>query len=374
MIDSIIDPRDFNGKRIGLYSSFHRKFVVAEDRGNSALNASRDHIGEWETFSVDAVDSETMALKALANDKYVTAENAGNNALIARATSIGDWERFRIVQQNDYTFALQSIVNNRYIRVPDGTGSALIADRLSIGDYEQFNIAWIEIDLHRAVTAFAVNFPDKVKGHTLGILRPSWGILFHTERIIENKLWFYEAFPKTDAATFPDGYQHVWNGVLFDEDGQISADCTIPYKQQGALWWPPIPRMKRRQPVGVTVKSKLTTIIDTQIDTNNQPVSETRYAAFGKMYPPIMVDLSDQRSEANIGPRWVLEIGFADDSERWAVDLGPKIGIFQPRFGMVGYHAGGGAWDDKRYFANIQSRSINEHRRHDGHPQRFDPS
>jgi hypothetical protein len=87
-----------------------------------------------------------------------------------------------------------------------------------------------------------------------------------------------------------------------------------------------------------------------------------------------MVDLTTPQSTENMGWRWVLEVGFENFSERWAVDLGPKVGVFQPRYGMVGYHNGGHSAcgikpepshdcfenvpDDKRYFNNIQSMTI----------------
>ena len=362
---SIFDPRLVNGKRVALYSDYHKKYVVAENSGNSPLNASKSAIGEWEIFTIIAIDGQTLALRSNANGRYVTAENAGNAALIARGTEIGAWERFRLFQRSDNQFSIQAVVNNQYIRVPNGQGSPLMTDRSSVGAYEVFNIAWLDIDLLRAVRAFAVNFPKKVKSHTLGILEADRGILFHTEKIINGKLWFYEAFPKSDRGTFPDGYQHVWNGILIESDGYISGDCTIPYKQGGEHWIPAIPRTHRFQPVGIHVETKRVSSQRFRVSTDGSisPVGTATF--FGVVNPPTMINLSDSRSELNMDRRWVLELGLNGGPERWAVDLGPSIGVFDPKFGMVGYHSASD-WSDKRYFANIHSRSINENRRYDG--------
>ncbi len=226
----------------------------------------------------------------------------------------------------------------------------------------------LKIDFFRAIQAFAVNFPNKIKRHTLGRLEENRGILFHTERIINNKLWLYEAFPKSDRNTFPTGYQHVWNGVILEKDGYISTDCTIPYKQQGALWLPPIPRIHRYQSLGNTaIETKKVNYKDIQISyPSNEIVSTSSVLGYGTIYPPKMLDLSDSASEENMGVRWVLTIAVGASSERWSIDLGPEEGVFQPRYGIVGYHAN---WDDERYFANIQTEDILEDRRHDGTPQ-----
>jgi len=95
---------------------------------------------------------------------------------------------------------------------------------------------------------------------------------------------------------------------------------------------------------------------------------------YGKVYEPIYKDLSDARSEENLGWRWILPIGLIEDSERWFFDLGPQVGVFQPRYGVVGYGVAGGKpqdWADESFCANVQTSSILGDRRFDGSARRL---
>lgn len=276
----------------------------------------------------------------------------------------------------DTTYNLVSAFNGGYldVHIPDSQNGALVQTWGSSGTGKQ-NQQWrlekhtLQFDFVDAIRAFAINFPGRVKGHTLGRLEPDWGILFETDRIIKNKLWLYFAFPKSDLTQFPEGYQHAWDGILLEKSGYISADCTIPYKQTGALWSPPIPRIHRHQKPGSEVVTEVRHVKDTQISyPENKPATPTFSNYFATIYKPIVVDLSDLRSEENMGSRWIVEIGLNNGPERWAFDLGPEPEMFLPRYGAVGYHAADD-WTDKRFFANIQKRSIIENRRHDGTPQ-----
>ena len=110
----------------------------------------------------------------------------------------------------------------------------------------------LQVDLVVVLTAFAVNFPGKVKNYTLGDPPDpikGRGLRFLTDRIIDAKdknsnpkLWIYWAYPKPVSTTYPNGYQSVWDGYVLEEDDYISADCTIPFSQGGSVWVPPIPR------------------------------------------------------------------------------------------------------------------------------------
>jgi hypothetical protein len=371
----------YNGKFIGLYAPSVSRYVCAENAGTSDLRANRTDLGTWETFLIDdRANDGSIAIRAQTGYGYLRT-NLSTGEVLPNA-SASQAERWVLMQLTDSLFALRSRTTNKYLVV--GSNTVLRSDAFEITAAARFQIAWKDIDVWAAMTAFANNFPGKVKKHTKGYLNTTagqnWGIVFHTEYIINQKLWLYEAFPKTGETKYlPYDYQHVWNGIVLQTDGVIGADCTIPYDQQGALWQPPIPRSARYQPVGVEVRTAIVNVLDQQIEPDNDPIPCTNPngcigAVYGTVYPPIMVNLGSPTSTENMGWRWVLELGLGGGSERWAVDLGPNVGIFQPRYGMVGYHAGGGPIfpdpsDDKRFFSDIQVLTPNLHRRHDCHPQ-----
>jgi hypothetical protein len=368
-----------NNKNIGLFAISNQRYVTAENGGAGNIMANRTALGAWESFTIyDQFNDGTVALKAV-NGKYVSCTAAGTGILTPTAPTPGPWEKLIIVQLMDNTFALISWVSGKYVGL-DGTATLIPQSSLRIPAEGRFRIAWKDVDLYAATKAFAGNFPGKVKYCTKGYLNTTpgqnWGILFHTEYVINNKLWFYEAFPKSGDPAFPQGYQHVWNGIILQSDSMIGGDCTVPYLQTGAYWQPPIPRTTRYQPVGVKVNTAAVTITDQQISyPANTVISTTHYSSFGTINLPIMVDLRNTSSQENMGWRWVLELGLSDGPERWAVDLGPSVGIFQPRYGMVGYHSGGSspnfpnAWDDKRFFPKIQTLTPNQDRRFNGMAQ-----
>jgi hypothetical protein len=367
-----------NAKRIALFSATYKKYITAGNGGEAPLNASRSTIGAEEIFVIEVNADDTISLRA-GNNQYVTVENAGEHSLVARASSPGLWEKFLLVHVADSQFGLKAVANSLYLRVRDGNGKPINAEGSVVGDREKINIAWLDNDLYRAFTASAMNFPGRVKGHTKGCISPpgpppDHGIKFIAEQIENGKLWLYWGYPESDLYTWPLGYRHVWDGIELERDGYISADCTIPKDGRGAIWAPPIPRTYRYQPIGVTVQTKTTRVQDTQIECDNTLYMSTCVPHYGVVYEARYMDLSDARSEENLGWRWVLPIGIDTNSERWFFDLGPQVGVFEPRYGTVGY----GAADvkppdppDETFCANIQTSSILEDRRFNGSARRL---
>ena len=71
---------------------------------------------------------------------------------------------------------------------------------------------------------------------------------------------------------------------------------------------------------------------------------------WGRVYTSYMKDLTDYSSIKNMGVRWVIDISYKDFDEVWTMDLGPRIGDFNPKYAVVAYES-----ESKTVVANIQS-------------------
>jgi len=80
------------GNKIALKST-HGKYLVAEKKYGKEVNANRKHRKSWETFVVEKQKGGKIALKT-AHGLYVVAEKDGR--LRADRKKVGSWEKFVI--------------------------------------------------------------------------------------------------------------------------------------------------------------------------------------------------------------------------------------------------------------------------------------
>lgn len=128
------------GSTISLQANANKKFVVAENGGNSYLIANRTAVGGWEQFEVVNAGGGYVALKALVNNKYVVAENGGTTWLYSNRTAIGPWEKFSWINNSDGTVSFRAMVNNMYVTAESAGADPLIANRTAIGSWEKFYV------------------------------------------------------------------------------------------------------------------------------------------------------------------------------------------------------------------------------------------
>lgn len=106
------------------------------------LTASREQVGDWETFTVRNLGGGRVALKA-GNGKYVCADFANGNYLAANRDSVAEWETFEIVELANGKVAIRAAGNN-YVRCRfEGDAplpGLLVADRTEVGAWETFTL------------------------------------------------------------------------------------------------------------------------------------------------------------------------------------------------------------------------------------------
>jgi len=129
------------------FKSAHNKYLVAENNGNSNVNADRSAVGSWETFDIEllssgscVVNGSNIAVNTQAG-YYLRATSGGG--LDANASAIGSWEQFSLVNHSDSSGCLANgdsislkSAHNKYV-VAESNGDAN-ADRSAIGSWERF--------------------------------------------------------------------------------------------------------------------------------------------------------------------------------------------------------------------------------------------
>ncbi len=115
-------------ERVALKSCSKNKYLCV-DLGSSLneppyLRANQDEIGDWETFDMIDLGGNELALKSHANDKYVCADIGPGHDwvpnLVANRDAIGDWETFELIPankapQNAPIIGIKSIFNDKFI-------------------------------------------------------------------------------------------------------------------------------------------------------------------------------------------------------------------------------------------------------------------
>ena len=139
----------FVGQKNIAFKSAHNKYLVAENNGNSDVNADRSAIGSWETFNLELLSTGecvTSGANVAVNSQdgyYLRATSGGG--LDAKASAIGSWEQFTLVNHSDGNGCLASgdsvslkSVHNKYV-VAESNGDAN-ANRSGIGSWEKFTV------------------------------------------------------------------------------------------------------------------------------------------------------------------------------------------------------------------------------------------
>ena len=124
--------------RAAFISIANNKVVCAENGGVDPLIANRTQAGPWETFDIEVLGSNRIALRSKANNKYVCAGNGGALPLVSNRDKVGPWETFEILHTPDNHVALKSVANHKYVCAENGGSKPLIANRDQVGPWETF--------------------------------------------------------------------------------------------------------------------------------------------------------------------------------------------------------------------------------------------
>jgi hypothetical protein len=117
------------------------KYLCAEDGGGSVVNATRDKIGNWETFEIVNLRRGNIALKSY-NGDYVRVTKDGEG-VYADSDDIGNRETFqlKLLKNNKVAFKTH---DKKYICAEDGGGGKVVANRDKVGSWETFEVVKVE--------------------------------------------------------------------------------------------------------------------------------------------------------------------------------------------------------------------------------------
>lgn len=117
------------------------KYLCAENGGGDLVNASRDKIGDWETFEVIDLGRGYIALKGY-NGDYLRVTKDGES-INADSDEIGKRETFQLIVLKDNKAAFKTY-DSKYICAEDGGGGKVVANRDKIGTWETFEIVKVD--------------------------------------------------------------------------------------------------------------------------------------------------------------------------------------------------------------------------------------
>ena len=141
----IVFPQEVHGKNNEKYlvavKTANGQYFCAENGGGDMVNATRDKIGDWETFEVIALNRGYIALKSN-NGDYVRVSKDGKN-VYADSDKIGNRETFQLIGLKNNKIALKTY-DKKYICAEDGGGGKLVANREKIGSWETFELKKVE--------------------------------------------------------------------------------------------------------------------------------------------------------------------------------------------------------------------------------------
>jgi hypothetical protein len=124
------------------------EYVSAEGGGGDVLNANRDAIGQWETFSLIALGNGEVAIQT-SNGHYLSAEGGGGQGVATNRDVPGLWETFKLIELGNGNVALQA-ANGQYVSAVNGGGQGVVADRDAIGPWETFKFIGSSTDALQA--------------------------------------------------------------------------------------------------------------------------------------------------------------------------------------------------------------------------------
>ncbi len=153
LLYTVLQPPPPPGSTISFQAS-NGQWMVAEGGGGGTVNANRDGVGPWETFTVEdfnggeLYDGEQVALRT-DSGWYLQAVNGGGGEFLAIGGGPWAHETFTIVLlsgsdnrvDNGEVVALRSI-NGYYVVAEGGGGGIVNCNRTGIGAWEQWQI-WL---------------------------------------------------------------------------------------------------------------------------------------------------------------------------------------------------------------------------------------
>ena len=117
------------------------KYLSAENGGGSKLTATRDKVGEWETFEIIDLGKGYIALESI-NGKYVSATKDGKEIYVD-SDEINKREIFQLIKLDNNKVAFKTY-NKTYICAENGGGGKVVDDRTKIGAWETFELVNVE--------------------------------------------------------------------------------------------------------------------------------------------------------------------------------------------------------------------------------------
>jgi hypothetical protein len=109
---------------------------VSSNNGDQPLQCDRTIAGPWETFELENVGNNKVALKSMG--KYVSSEN-GDAPMTCNRNAVQDWEKFDLVYHQDGTVSLKCN-NGKYVSNEEGK-IPMTCNRLIIGPWEKFRVS-----------------------------------------------------------------------------------------------------------------------------------------------------------------------------------------------------------------------------------------
>jgi hypothetical protein len=305
------------------------KFLTI-NRTDLALTSTATGIGTWEVFDKHDLGGGKFSLLAHGNGKYVRVINTTGYPVVADSTSVGTWETFTATNRG------WRAANGLYVTAISGTTHALYATAVSVGPNEGFSGAPCDLDIWMAVSAFADNYPNKVK------LGPPGSMPVSTERMDNPSVHrWYQLY--ADYRWSPIGAPCWDKNSLRYIGGWETYVCynTILQFSEGTFWDVGIPRTRRYCQSNIQEDSPGQAVNWSNLNHTNCSIYNPHAGTeWGRRYPTYMMDLSNASSQVNMGNRWVVDVGYKDFGEKWTFDLGPSVGVFSPKFGIVRYRNG----------------------------------
>ncbi|MFA5575698.1 MAG: stalk domain-containing protein [Tissierellaceae bacterium] len=116
-------------------------FLCSEDGGGKEINATRETVGEWETFEIINLGKGYAALRSH-DGSYIRTTKDGKG-VYSDSSKIGNRETFKLIALKDDKLAFMTY-DKKYLCAEDGGGGKLTADRDNIGEWETFELLMIE--------------------------------------------------------------------------------------------------------------------------------------------------------------------------------------------------------------------------------------
>jgi hypothetical protein len=335
------------GKYVGILNSYN---------GAEAL---KNGVGTHEVYDVVDAGGGYVGLLSRKNGQFLQAAATGNHYVYANGGSAcdSDWEKFLVEDGIGGGFAFKCKANNKYLNVENIPNMPIRAFADAINTWETFEVKQV-VDMWQAVTAFADNFPTKSKFQGAGPLT-DW-IKYTDEKRNGTYLWQFELFG-TDSR-YPNNEHPVWNpySLMWIGEWEVLVSYGTqpkysPADNPASAWT--IPRCVRYlEPVASVSPSitrnryllNLSSCAKTSVATPNE---------YGSNSAGYVLDLSNLGSQENMGSRWVINLHYRNGPEYFIYDLGPSVGVFAPKYGIVGYDNGLGVWE---HYTNIQNRPAHD--------------